>query len=119
MDEHNRRHTNAAHSVLPNIVKKVKQPWISTDILDMMEKRKRENNPHDYGEISRQVKRACTIAKENWLEEQCQEIENLEKQHLTRQMNENVRRVTNRRKTTQTTGIMDKHGNMVFDKEEL
>ena len=53
------------------------------------------------------------------MEEQCQEIENLEKQHLTRQMHEQIRRVTNRRKTTQTTGIMDKHDNMCFEKEAL
>ena len=109
----------AAHSILPKIVKKNKKPWISTDILDMMEKRKRAKNTQSYDEINRQVKRACKIAKENWLEEQCQEIENFEKQHLTRQMHEKIRRVTNRRKTTQTTGIMDKHDNMCFEKEAL
>ena len=76
---------NAAHNILPKIVKKNKKPWISTDILDMMETRKRAKNTQSYDEINRQVKRACKIAKENWLEEQCQEIENLEKQHLTRQ----------------------------------
>ena len=64
------------------------------------------------------MKRACKIAKENWLKEQCQEIENLEKQHLTRQMHEKIQRVTNRRKTTQTTGNMDKH-DMCFEKEAL
>ena len=85
----------------------------------MMEKRKRAKNTQSYDEINRQVKRACKIAKENWLEEQCQEIENVEKQHLTRQMHEKIRRVTNRRKTTQTTGIMDKHDNMCFEKEAL
>ena len=109
----------AAHNILPNIVKKNKKPWISTDILDMMEKRKKAKNTQSYDEINRQVKRACKIAKENWLEEQCQEIENLEKQHLTRQMHEKIRRVTNRRKTTQTTGIMDKHDNICFEKEAL
>ena len=109
----------AAHNILPNIVKKNKKPWISTDILDMMEKRKKAKNTQSYDEINRQVKRACKIAKENWLEEQCQEIENLENQHLTRQMHEKIRRVTNRRKTTQTTGIMDKHDNMCFEKEAL
>ena len=106
----------AAHNILPNIVKKNKKPWISTDILDMMEKRKKAKNTQSYDDINRQVKRACKIAKENWLEVQCQEIENLEKQHLTRQMHEKIRRVTNRRKTTQTTGIMDKHDNMCFRK---
>ena len=78
----------------------------------MMEKRKRAKNTQSYDEINRQVKQACKIAKEN-----CQELENLEKQHLTR--NEKIRRVTNRRKTTQTTGIMDKHDNMCFEKETL
>ena len=100
-------------------MKKNKKPWISTDILDMMEKRKKAKNTQSYDEINRQVKRACKIAKENWLEEQCQEKENLEKQHLTWQMHEKIRRVTNRRKTTQTTGIMDKHDNMCFEKEAL
>ena len=33
-------------------------------------------------------------------------------------MHEKMRRVTNRRKTTQTTGIMDKH-DMCFEKEAL
>ena len=111
----------AAHSILPKIVKKNKKPWIRTDILDMMEKRKRAKNTQGYNEINRQVKRACKIAKENCLEEQCQEIENLEKQHLTRQMHEKIRRVTNRRKTTQTTGIVDKqyHDNMCFEKDAI
>ena len=108
-----------AHSILPKIVKTNKKPWISTDILDMMEKRKRAKNTQSYDEINRQVKRACKIAKENWLEEQCQEIGNLEKQYLTRQMHEKIRRVTKRRKITQTTGIMDKHDNICFEKEAL
>ena len=34
-------------------------------------------------------------------------------------MHEKIWSVTNRRKTTQTTGIMDKHDNMCFEKEAL
>ena len=34
-------------------------------------------------------------------------------------MHEKFRRVTNRRKTTQTTGIVDKHDNMCFEKEAI
>ena len=83
----------------------------------MMKKRKRAKNTRNYDEINRQVKRACKIAKENWLEEQCQEMENLEKQHLTRQMHEKTRMVTNRRKTTQSTGSMHKQDNMGFLKK--
>ena len=83
----------------------------------MMEKRKRAKHTHSYDEINRQVKCACKIAKRNWLEYQCQEIENLEKQHITRQIHEKIRRVTNRRKTTQTTGITDKYDNMCLKKK--
>ena len=119
MDEHTRRYTKGSTQLLSKIVKKNKKPWVSTDILDMMEKRKRAKNTQRYDEINRQVKRACKISKETWLEAQCQEIENLEKQHLTRQMHETIRMVTNRRKTTQITGIMDKHDNMCFKKEAL
>ena len=95
-----------------------KKPWISADILDVMEKRKRAKNTQSYDVINRQVKWACKIAKGNWLEEQCQEMENLEKQHITRQTHENIRRVTNRRKTTETTGIMDKYDNMCFEEKK-
>ena len=35
----------AAHNILPNIVKKNKKPWISTDILDMMENGKKLSTP--------------------------------------------------------------------------
>ena len=35
----------AAHNILPKIVKKNKKPWISTDILDMNEKRKERRTP--------------------------------------------------------------------------
>ena len=34
-------------------------------------------------------------------------------------MHENIQRAMKRRKTTQTTGIMDKHDNMCFEKEAL
>ena len=36
----------AAHSILPKIVKKNKKPWISTDILDMMENGKERRTPN-------------------------------------------------------------------------
>ena len=46
----------AAHSIFPKIVKKNKKPWISTDILDMMEKRKRPKNTQSYDEINGHAK---------------------------------------------------------------
>ena len=63
MNEHKKGIQNAAYSILPKIVKINKKPWISTEILGMMEKRKSAKNSQHYDEINRQVKRACKIAK--------------------------------------------------------
>ena len=45
---------NAAQSrpILPKIMKKNKKPWISSDILDMTEKRKRAKNNQNYDDIN-------------------------------------------------------------------
>ena len=88
----------AAHSVLPNIARKNK---LTGSLLDIMEQRIRAQNTPNYDDINRQVKLTCKIANENGLEVQCKEIENLEKQHLTKKMQEKIPRVANRRKTTQ------------------
>ena len=56
----------------------------------MMEARERAKNTHNYDEMNQHVKTAMQNTNGNWLEEQSQEIENLETQHLTRQMHEKI-----------------------------
>ena len=62
----------AAYNILPKIVTKNKKPWISTDILDMMEGRENSKNTHNYYYSNCQMRGTCKIDKENWLEEQYQ-----------------------------------------------
>ena len=81
----------------------------------MMTKQKRAKNTHNYDEINQQVNRVCKLAKYNYPEEQCQEIKDLEKQHLTIKAWRDPES-SESYKNTQTTGIMDKPDNIHFEK---
>ena len=76
---------------MANIVRR-KKPWISAEILDLCGKRrelrKKRFEPEGsekYKEVNSSIKRCMKKAKENWIGEQCGEIEeNLRKNNSKR-----------------------------------
>ena len=58
----------------------------------------------------------CDKAKENWINQQCSEIKELESKHKTREMYEKVKEVrgTNRKKSGNSC-IKSKEGKVLFD----
>ena len=78
---------NAAKELLPKKVKKKKRGWMNDEILSKMEQRKNvKNKTTEYNVINKEIVDECRQAKENWLNECCEEIERLEKQHKTKEM---------------------------------
>ena len=66
---------------LANIVRR-KKPWITAEILDLCdirrELRKKRFEPEEsekYKEVNNNIKRCMKKAKENWIRDQCSEIE--------------------------------------------
>ena len=66
---------------MANIVRR-KKPWITAEILDLCDKmrelRKNRFEPEGYEkykEVNNNIKRSMKKAKENWIGEQCSEIE--------------------------------------------
>ena len=60
------------------------------------------------------------LAKENWLHEQCREVENLERQFIKKEMHQKVKQITNKSQTNTNMGcIKDRNGNILFDKEKI
>ena len=60
---------------------------MTQEILDLMEERRKENRPSNkYTVINNQIMGMCRMAKNKWYEEKCQEIEELEKRHNSREM---------------------------------
>jgi len=71
----------ALHSVtkevMPRVQRKGKQQWMKQDILDPMEERRRVKSTDvaKYQELNKIIKYNCKAAKEEWLNDQCEEIE--------------------------------------------
>ena len=96
--------------------------WMTEEIFNMMKERKmvKEGNVEaEYNRIDRRIKNACITAKEEWLNEKCEEILKLEKDNNSKEMHRQVKEVTgNKRKTSnQNQCIKDKKGNILFEKE--
>ena len=73
-------------SYYPKKVKK-KRGWMNDEILSKVEQRKNvKNKTTVYNVINKEIVDECRQAKENWLNEQCKEMESLEKQYKTKEM---------------------------------
>ena len=65
------------------------------EILSKMEQRKNvKDKTTEYTVINKEIVDECRQAKENWLNEQCEKTESLEKQHKTKEMYDKVKVLT-------------------------
>ena len=72
----------AAKASISICSKKKHKPWITQEILELLnERRKAKNNITAYKKLDREVRNACQQAKEILLNSKCQEIEELEKKN--------------------------------------
>lgn len=112
----------AAEEILPKKERIAKQPWMTVEILEKMEERKKEKNKDSfrYRQLKRQIDDECTKAKEKYWNEKCTEIETLEKHHKSRDMHKKIKEVVENRKDARGSNcIKDKNGKMLFDAEEI
>ena len=58
---------------------------------------------------------------EKWYNEQCEEIEELEKGYKMNKMHEKIKELTNRKHNVKTDSgcIKDKDGNLLFERDEI
>ena len=66
-----------AENILPKEKKRKRQNWMTEEILLMMEDRQKlsDRQGSGYRELDKQIKKNCREAKENWLKDQCAEVE--------------------------------------------
>ena len=76
-------------------------------------------NEECYQQLNKEISNDCRVAKENWLNEQCRKVEDLEIQFRRKEMQQKIKLMTNKNKTNTNTGcIKDRNGNILFDKEK-
>ena len=71
--------TESAQIVLPDVDRTAKQKWMTAPILQKMNQRRLAKGDDDlYNLLHKEIKQDCIEAKEAWLNEQCQLIEQLD-----------------------------------------
>ena len=96
--------TEAASEILGKHRQK-KKPWITAEILDLCDKRRelRKRRSEKYKEVNNNIKGCMKTAEENWIGEQCSEIEeNLRKNNGKRayQLVKDLTTIEQRKATT-------------------
>ena len=103
-----------------------RKPWVTTEMIDRMEERRRWKNVNSdegrkkYRELNNQLRRATDKARQEWWEEQCQELEVLEKRGRFDLLYQKVTQLTkNQRKKKKTACIKDKDGRKLTEPDAV
>ena len=110
----------AAKTSIPICPKKKHKSWITPEILALMnERRKVKNNITSYKKFDREVRNACQKAQEILLNNQCQEIEELEKKY-PQLMHTTIKEATRKYKTCSSVNCIEANdGTIIMEKEKL
>ena len=93
---------------------------MNDEILSKMEQRRNvKNKTIEYNVINKEIVDECRQAMENWLNEQCEEIESLEKQHKTKEMYDKVKELTKKCTLKGGGSITDKMEKYYLIKKKL
>ena len=109
---------------LANIVRR-KKPWITAEVLDMCDKRrelrKKRFEPEGsekYKEVNNNIKRCMKKAKENWIGEQCREIEENLRKNNSKRAYQLVKDLTTVKQGKATT-VQDRLGKCLTEERQI
>ena len=99
------------------IERRKKKSWMTDEILDMMEiRRKLKDDKVGYGRLDRDIRKAIREAKNQWFLTQCREIELLEKKHDTFNLHKKVKEAAGLVRPRTPICLTDESGTAVVDK---
>ena len=110
----------SAEKILPKKEFKPKQKWMTTEILQLMNSRRRLKNKNNikYNNIEKQIRQKCKEAKENWVNQQCNEIQDLEKKDI-QMMYSKIKYMTKKTCAAANSALRNKKGEIVFDNHDI
>lgn len=94
-----------------------KQKWMTDEILQMMNERRKLKtiDPTGYRTIHKEIRKRIKAAKEDWLKEQCEEMERYERQHDSFQLFKKIKEITRSGSKTLHNALEDRNGNILTD----
>ena len=116
--------TEAASEILGKHRQK-KKTWVTADILDLCDKRrelrKKRSEPEGsekYKDVNKNIKRCMKKAKENWIGEQCSEIEENLRKNNSKRAYQLVKDLTTVKQENATT-VQDRSGKCFTEEREI
>ena len=98
-----------------------KQKWMTSDILQKMERQRLvKSSVDEYNKQDAEIRRECQTAKELMLTAQCEKIEQQDAAHKSNQVHAQIRQATGRKQSEcVTTCIEDKDGNIIMEQDNI
>ena len=110
------------NATAPTLQQSRKKPWIGEDILSIKDERKAVKGKDEakYAYLNNKIKKKCRIAKENFLNTKCEEIEELNKKNKTKNLHQEVKILIGKARSSKARGnIRDRSGTLLFEKEKI
>ena len=107
-----------ANKDVPKREKRVSKPWMTSEILSLMTKRKAMKNKPEYNDLNKRIQQECRKAKDNWLNHKCRmiEISGLN----NKEAHEEIRLLSGKkRKTNSNNCIKNKEGQLLFETKQI
>lgn len=97
-----------------------RKQWMTEHIMLLMERRRivKQENRTEYNKIQREIRREIRQAKENWLNEKCEEIEELEKKFDNFNLHKKIKEAAGLYKKRPPNNLLDENGHWITDKQE-
>ena len=111
---------DTAEEMLEGRERMARQEWMTEEILALMDRRREYKGVDEarYLELDVQIRRACNEAKEDWMNRECDEIEDLRRRN-PQKMYERIKAVRGKKKWKVGNSIMKTDGTVAVEIEEV
>ena len=114
--------TDAASEILGQECRR-KKPWVTKDVLDLCDerrdlKKRYEAGAKEYREANRRIQKAAKKAKEDWIGDQCDEIETCPNKNNSKRAYQLVKDLTSEKQGRSST-IQGKSGKCLTEEKEI
>ena len=111
--------TETAEKILPKKEPIRKRKWMTNEIMELNTKRRKyKRDSCKYKETDKKVRMKCKEAKEKYMNDQCEEIESLQKRNISLMYNK-LRTMYKRKTRAANNAIKSKSGKIMFEKEDI
>ena len=109
-----------AKETIPKKTKQSKNKWMTEEMLRMMGRRQAipQRNSDEYKQLHREIRKKCREAKEEWLKNECAEIEK-GKETDSKAMHKRIKDLTGAKTCSSSGCIRSKDGTIITEKEDI